>query len=98
MSGGSLGYAYGKVEDAAYNLGRQARSHLDRAFADHLMKVAKALRAVEWTLSGDSDDDSADAAIRSVITPIQELDSAVSEAESALENLRACIERARRIK
>jgi len=53
MSGGSLNYSYGAVEEAARELRQRAQTPLHRAFATHLDKVAKALHDTEWVLSYD---------------------------------------------
>ncbi len=62
MSGGSYNYAYHHVEEAALEITEDgccsaASPELRRAFKAHLLKVAKALRAVEWNDSGDGDDE-----------------------------------------
>ena len=48
MSGGRLNYAYSKVENVAYDVASNAKSNLHRAFAEHLLKVSKALHDLEW--------------------------------------------------
>jgi len=53
MSGGSLDYGYKHIETLAYEIQKQSQVLLHRAFADHLLKVSKAARAIEWVLSGD---------------------------------------------
>lgn len=53
MSGGSLEYAYRHVEIAADELERQAETHMQWQFAQHLKLVAKAMHDVEWVLSCD---------------------------------------------
>jgi hypothetical protein len=59
MSGGSLNYLYQRVEEAAdkksfvHDAGFKQNTPLRKAFAKHLLKVAKALHDIEWV---DSDD------------------------------------------
>lgn len=53
MSGGSMDYLYGRVEDARFQTDTPER----KAFRKHLMRVAKALKSIEWNDSGDGDDD-----------------------------------------
>jgi hypothetical protein len=54
MSGGSLDYAYYKIETLASEIrDRKEATALHRAFASHLMKVAKAAHDIEWLYSGD---------------------------------------------
>ena len=51
MSGGRLNCAYSKVENIAYDVASNAKSNLHRAFAEHLLKVSKALHDLEWVIS-----------------------------------------------
>lgn len=95
MSGGSLNYLYSRVEDAADTIRSLSGDRLFLAFADHLVKVSKALHDVEWVLSGDYSVDGADVAIRAVIGPAEILESATARAESALEDLRLALEEVR---
>jgi hypothetical protein len=81
MSGGSLGYLYTRVEDAAEEVRGRARTALQRAFAEHLHKVAKALHDVEWLYSGDYGEGDEVAALEAVITPEFRLDCLVKEAD-----------------
>jgi hypothetical protein len=91
MSGGSLDYVYGRVDDAAQSIMQQSKNPLYAAFAKHLIKVAKALHDLEWVLSGDCSEPSEVAAIRAVISPTEELDSVREEAEVAFKNLEQAI-------
>ena len=55
MSGGAFNYSYDVVNSTAHEiLSRGDATLLHRAFADHLMKVSKALKALEWLYSGDT--------------------------------------------
>ena len=66
MSGGSYDYAYAKVSDMAENM-----RHLDRPerrkFRDLLLRVAKAMEAVEWEDSGDTSREATTKAIDEVL-------------------------------
>jgi hypothetical protein len=52
MSGGSMNYLYAAVEGATFD----EHNFLRKAFRSHLLKVAEALRAIEWNDSGDGAD------------------------------------------
>lgn len=98
MSGGSLDYVYTKISDAAYTIEHRESTPLQRAFAAHLRKVAEALHDLEWVYSGDRIDGDEVEAIRNVITPADELQSALSEAKLAQVALEDCIARAEKAK
>lgn len=53
MSGGSMDYLYSKVECASF----RENTTLRKVFRKHLMKVAAALKAIEWNDSDDGDPD-----------------------------------------
>lgn len=93
MSGGSFDYLYQRVEEMASDL--RDGTPLERAFAEHLDKVAKAMHAIEWVHSGDYLPGDADEAIRAVLAPGDELATAIREAETATDVLREAIELAR---
>lgn len=67
MSGGSLDYAYSRVESAASEILRRATCLEHKAFAAHLLLVAKALHDIEWVFSGDFGCGDELAAIRKVL-------------------------------
>ncbi len=92
MSGGSFNYSYRHVEDMANDL-RQA-TPLERVFAAHLDKVAKAMKAVEWVTSSDWGEGDADEAMRAVVSPTDELKVATADALDAADVLRSAIDRA----
>lgn len=48
MSGGSLDYAYSKVNYIADEVERQATTALQKAFVKHLRDVSEALHDLEW--------------------------------------------------
>lgn len=53
MSGGSLDYAYSRVESAVSEIAQRATCLEHKAFAKHLFLVARALHDVEWVFSCD---------------------------------------------
>lgn len=87
MSGGSLNYAYSQVENIAYDVLRRADTNLHKAFAKHLLKVAKALYALEWVYSSDYSPGDEVQAIREVITRNEEIESAKEEAKKLIAEL-----------
>lgn len=90
MSGGSMDYLYSRVLDATFSEHTSAR----KALRAHLVKLAKALRAVEWADSGDSGDGEADALIRECLSNEVIKQAATDAALKALAELKAEIERA----
>lgn len=90
MSGGSLDYAYRKVENVAETLrGSSCLAH--RAFALHLARVAKALHDIEWVLSCDYSPGDEMAAINKVLQPSDMLTQATEEAMAARDALEAAL-------
>ena len=97
MSGGSLNYAYNKIDDAAneilcrlHYIGDAARRAKYKAFAAYLEKVSKALHDVEWVLSSDYGEDGADKAIDAVLSKeflFKDLISAAIEARNNLDEI-----------
>lgn len=87
MSGGSYDYLYSKIEDAAHSVTRR-NTPLRKAFAAHLIKVADAMRAVEWVDSCDSSPGTEDAAIRACIAEGAELEAAKVALEAAMKDAR----------
>ena len=99
MSGGSMDYAYHKVESAASDILSNAQhTPLHLALAKHLLKVSKALHDLEWVYSGDCSHPSEVESIRAVLSPSDEIDSAREEAVVALKNLQEAIEYSRKKK
>lgn len=94
MSGGSLNYVYHQVEDAARDITRLAETPLHRAFAAHLMKVAKALHDIEWLFSCDYGPGQEVEAIRAVVAPAAVLETATKHARAALSALQDAIKQA----
>jgi hypothetical protein len=68
MSGGSLDYAFARLNDAISTIQSTARRPLHVAFAKHLTLVSKALHDLEWEWSSDYGDRAADEAIRAVLS------------------------------
>lgn len=93
MSGGALDYLYTKVEDGASIILSRAQTPIERAFGNHLLKISKALRAIEWVYSGDGDDTAWDQ-IRGIVGPTQELRQAINDAKLAQVELQAVLDRA----
>lgn len=85
MSGGSMDYLYSQVEEAHWSFRR--RTPMRDAFSIHLVKVAKALKAIEWNDSGDGNPDE-DQLIRDCISKTDSLNACIYNAEIALEQLR----------
>ena len=88
MSGGSMDYLCYKVEEAHISPTTPER----KAFAKHMKKVAKALRAIEWNDSGDGDDSEKDA-IMACITPSCVIEEAIESAQQAKAELEALLGR-----
>lgn len=82
MSGGSMDYLYAKVEDASF----RADTPLRAAFAQHLKRIARALRAIEWNDSCDGDDGEHEA-ILACIGRTAVLTAAIERAEKAVAEL-----------
>ena len=91
MSGGSLEYAYSRVEDVAEMIAGRAELPEHRAFAVHLHKVAKALHDLEWVWSCDYARGDELEAIRAVVTPGDVLGEALKRALEARADLDAAI-------
>lgn len=83
MSGGSLDYVYGKVEDAAAQIANRAETPEQHAFAAHLLKVAKALHDLEWVWSSDKGRGEEVEAIMACINRVDVLRMAVDRAQEA---------------
>jgi hypothetical protein len=85
MSGGSMNYLYSKIEyDAVFKTDTPER----KAFRKHLVKVAAALRAIEWNDSGDGSSDEEEL-IRACLSPTATLEAVTEAAQKALDDLRA---------
>jgi len=85
MSGGSMNYLYSKIEyDAVFKTDTPER----KAFRKHLVKVAAALRAIEWNDSGDGASDEEEL-IRACLSPTATLEAVTEAAQKALDDLGA---------
>ena len=91
MSGGSWGYFYHRVDEVADRLEARGQSVDRRALGAHLHKVATALRAIEWSDSGDDDEVAAVEAIRAVVSPADRLEAATEAAKLAHDELRSVL-------
>jgi len=93
MSGGSLEYAYSKIEYIAHDVESQARTPLHKAFASHLRDVATALHYLEWVLSGDYGPGDEVESIRKVVDKTKEIQVVTENAYVALKELREALEK-----
>ncbi len=91
MSGGSMGYLCYRVEEARFVESTPER----KAFRAHLIKVAAALKAIEWVDSGDTAEGDEHDAIMACITPTDVLEDAIKEAEDVLAALTTALNLAR---
>lgn len=98
MSGGAYEYAYNHVQTMANtmrveNTGCAAYTStaLRRAFREHLFKVARAMRAIEWNDSEDGDDKEQEY-ILACVSPTELLDIARKYALMAKQDLEHAIE------
>ena len=88
MSGGSLDYVCYRLDDAIDTIERRATTTLQKAFAQHLKDVAKALHDLEWVYSGDYSEGQEVESLRKVINKEMELKAATEQAEFALKQLK----------
>ena len=84
MSGGSMEYFYTYLEDAADNFRLNTIRRI--AIHSHMLKLAKALKAIEWNDSGDGDDQEEEL-INECLAPKEVLATTLSEAKRVLEEL-----------
>lgn len=95
MSGGSMGYFYSRLEEAA---GMFRLNTMERiALQSHMLKLAKALQAVEWNDSGDGDDDETRLIIE-CLAPREVLATTIIEAKKMIKHLEEQINKAWGIK
>jgi hypothetical protein len=88
MSGGSLDYVCYRLDDAIDTIERRATTTLQKAFAQHLKDVAKALHDLEWVYSGDYSEGQEVESLRKVVNKEMELKAATEQAEFALKQLK----------
>ena len=98
MSGGSYEYADRHVQGMADCLRGKDTNPLRKAFAEHLERVAEAMRAVEWVDSCDYARGDEDEPIRAVIAPGSDVAAAVAMAERASKALADAIEAAKAVR
>lgn len=91
MSGGSMNYLYSKIE---YEASFEENTPERKAFAKHLVKVAKALHDIEWVDSCDYGPGDDAEAIRACLGPAMVLEAAIEEAREVLATLQREIDRA----
>ena len=84
MSGGSLDYAYCRLNDAIEGIQSRAQRPEHRAFAAHLVKVSQALHDIEWMLSGDTGPGDEIPAIMECISKTDALESAAESVRAAI--------------
>ena len=87
MSGGSLDYVCYKIDDAIDTIEKRATTTLQKAFAQHLKDVAKALHDLEWVFSGDYGDGDEVESLKKVVNKQMELEAATNDARTALKQL-----------
>ena len=87
MSGGSMDYLCFKIHEAYFKEHTIER----KALREHLIKLAKALKAVEWNDSGDGASNEEELIIDAIGERIV-LDTAIKEAEDIMEKLKKLIE------
>jgi len=87
MSGGSLDYVCYKIDDAVDTIENRATTTLQKAFAQHLKDVAKALHDLEWVFSGDYCEGQEIDSLRKVVNKEMELEAATNDARTALKQL-----------
>lgn len=92
MSGGSLDYAYSKIEEAAIIINTRAKTPLRKAFAKHLWLVSKALKELEWVMSGDNPEGYEVESMKAVVSPQMELQAAIENAIEARRQLEEILE------
>lgn len=95
MSGGSMDYLTYKVDEQADELLNKNRTPLQRAFGNHLKKVAKALHDIEWVWSGDygrGDEEDAIKAVFGDATPERVMDVLREDAADLIKQLQKLTE------
>lgn len=90
MSGGSMNHFSQDLEDAADRFKLSTMHRL--AIHSHMLKLAKALKAIEWNDSGDGDDQEEEL-INECLAPKEVLTATISEAKRVLEELRKEVKR-----
>lgn len=97
MSGGSLDYAYQKVDMIADAIIKETKNPLHVALAKHLKKVSTALHDLEWVLDDDYGSGDEDKAIRAVLHPPAVIEHLKEEAELLIKNLEQALKDVERL-
>ena len=84
MSGGAYDYLYCMVEDMADRIVQAGDTPERRRFAEHLLRVANAMHAIEWVDSCDLGRGDENAAIRAVFDPAENAAIDIAAAESRM--------------
>lgn len=87
MSGGSLDYVYGRLNDAVSEIKRRATTPLQKAFAEHLNDVSMALYDLEMLYSGDFGEGDEVESLSKCVSKSMVLDTIVKDAEAILVEL-----------
>lgn len=95
MSGGSLNYVYNAVEEAAFAIRCRAETTLHHAFADHLVKVSKALHDLEWVFSADYGPGREVEAIKAALPADAEITTLIARGEATLAELQRLLAEAK---
>jgi hypothetical protein len=69
MSCKALNHLHGLVHEAGGEVIAQAETPLQRAFGEHLIVVAKAIRDLEWVFNGDKEIGTEIQSLQAVVTP-----------------------------
>lgn len=97
MSGGAYQYAYSRLEnDFLWEFSRRANTPERKEFANHISKVIKAMRDIEWVDSGDYAPGDENAAIMECIDRVELLERHIQEAQKAGDMLEELIERSKK--
>lgn len=91
MSGGSLDYVYGRLNDAVNEINRRATTTLQKAFAKHLNDVSMALYDLEMLYSGDYGAGDEVESLSKCVSKNMVLDSIMIDAKLVLEQLQSAI-------
>jgi len=92
MSGGSLDYVYGRLNDAVSEIKRRATTPLQKAFANHLNDVSMALYDLEMLYSGDFSEGDEIESLRKCVSNSMVLSCVVDDAKLILEQLQSAID------
>lgn len=102
MSGGSYEYTYVKIDMMADDITLNgscsaAPPALRAAFKEHLRKVARACKAIEWNDSCDGDDNETEL-LTEIVSKREFVETAIDRASEARDELQAAIKAAEEFK